>query len=177
MSATNTGAKFKFNLRGNTEGILKSYIIKNSSTITIGDYVKLDAGFIDLAGANTPILGVVRGLTDNLGIDLQNTKVVLDGTFTAPHTYAAASDNATDKQIRAIVDIDPMSVYSLEPDNTIGTTDSDLAGNYMDIIADSDEGDEDTTTTTQMQLFIWGVDPEDSTRALVSIAEHQIWGA
>lgn len=179
MAATNTGARFAYNLAGRTSGIFRKMIIANSKTVTIGDFVHTAAGFLDIAATGETLLGVVVGVVDANGIGLDNTKVSLDGTWTSStHTYAAASDNQTVLKVCALVDVDPFSVWSCEPDATIGTTTgSNLAGYYTDL-ADEDEIDESTAhVTTKSQLYIWGVDPEDSTRGLYSIAEHEIWAA
>jgi hypothetical protein len=179
MAITDSGFTFKRNIAGRTTGIRKSYIIGNSATITIGDMVKLSSGFIALAGANAKILGVVVAIEDANGLDLDNPRRTnAGGTWTSSSkTIVVAADNQTVDQIRAIVDIDPMSIWSAQPDNTIGTTTgSNLAGYYCDLPSASDQPDEDTTTTTVMQLFIWGLDPENTARGLYSIAEHQIWG-
>jgi len=172
MAATNTGARFRYNLAGRTSGIIRSFIIKNSETITIGDYVMPSSGFVAAATAGSRLLGVVVGIVDKNGINMDQTKESLDGTWTSStHTYAAAADNQTDVQVRALVDVDPLSVYSIEPDAAIGTTTgSNLFGYYTDLV-DEDETDEDTAATTAAQLFIWGVDPEVSSNQLVSIAE------
>ena len=179
MSATNTGAKFKYNLAGRTSGILRSFIIGDTKTITIGDFVHLEAGYVDPVDADEKILGVVVGITDKNGINMDNSKVTKEGTWTSStQTVVTDSDNTSSEQVRALIDVDPFSVWSVEPDSTIGgTTGSNLAGYYTDL-ADEDQVDENAIhQTTVYQLFTWGLDPEDSTRGLYSIAEHQIWGA
>lgn len=173
----NTGFQFKYNLAGRTSGIQRSFIISNSATITVGDMVSLSSGFIALAGADAPIMGVVVGLTDKHGIDLQNTKETADWTYTAStRTVVVNSDNTTVSQVKAIIDIDPFSVWSAATDNASTDTQASLAGCYTDIVAASDQADDDTAVTTQAQLFIWGVDPENSGNNLYSIAQHQLWG-
>jgi hypothetical protein len=180
MATTDSGFTYRYNLAGRSAGIRRSYIIANSQTITIGDMVRSTAGFIALAAADAKILGVVVGLEDAKGLDLENARATLtNATYTAStKTAVAASDNQTVDAIRAIVDIDPFSVYSAQPDAAMAaTTGSNLLGYYCDLVAASDQPDENTTTTTVMQLFIWGLDPENTARGLYSIAEHQIWGA
>jgi hypothetical protein len=174
----NTGFQFKYNLAGRTSGIQRSFIIANSATIAIGDMVSLTSGFVALSGAGASIMGVVVGLTDRLGIDLDNSQITKEGTYSSTNkAYTVDSDNQTSEKARAVIDIDPFSVYSATPDATLGTDDqSDLAGCYTDIVAASDQPDEDTAATTQCQLFIWGVDPENSANGLYSIAQHQLWG-
>ena len=179
MATTDTGFTPKRNLVGRTTGIRKSYIIANSQTITIGDMVKATAGFIALVGAGGRILGCVVGLEDANHLDLEHPQATkTNATYTAStKTAVAASDNQTVDAIRAIVDIDPMTIYSAQPDQAIGTTTgSNLLGYYTDVPAASDQPDQDTAATTTAQLFIWGTDPENTARGLYSIAEHQIWG-
>lgn len=178
MATTDTGFTFKRNLMGRANGIRFDVIIANSATITLGDMVNAASGFAALAGAGGRILGCVVGFRDANGLDLNDSHASYDGTWTeSTKTYVATSDNQTDKQIRAILDIDPFSVYSAQPDQAIGTTTgSNLLGYYTDLPAASDQPDQDTAATTTAQLFIWGTDPENTARGLYSIAEHQIWG-
>lgn len=178
MAATNTGAKFKYNLAGRTSGIIRSIILDNSITVTIGDFVHTNGGFCDIAAAGETLLGVVVGIVDQDGINMDESKYSLaQASWTSStHTVTTGAANTTGDKVRALVDIDPFSVWSCEPDDTIGTTTgSNLQGYYTDLI-DEDEVDETDASTAVAQLYIWGVDPEDSTRGLYSIAEHEIWG-
>lgn len=177
----NTGFRFAYNLAGRTSGIIRSFIIANSATITIGDMVSLSSGYVALSGAGATIFGVVVGVVDKNGINMDNSRLTLTGSgaswTSSTHTFVAGSDNTSTDYVRALIDCDPFSVWSAVPDATIGsTTGSNLAGYYCDIPSASDQPDESSTLGTQCQLFIWGVDPSDSTRGLYSIAQHQLWG-
>lgn len=173
----NTGFQFKYNLAGRTSGIQRSFIINDSATITVGDMVALASGYVALAGANAKIMGVVVGLTDKNGIDLSNTKESLTITYTeSTRTVIVDSDNTTVDQVKAIIDVDPFSVYTAATDNASTDGQASLAGCFTDIVAASDQADDDTAATSQGQLFIWGVDPENSGNNLYSIAQHQLWG-
>ena len=179
MATTDTGFTPRYDLGGNSTGIRRSYIIKNSATITVGDMIQASTGFMALAGAGGRILGCVIGLEDANHLDLDNAQATTGtGTWTSStKTFIAASDNQTVDQVRAIVDVDPNTVYSGQPDAAIGTTTgSNLIGYYTDLPAASDQPDENTAVTTTAQLFIWGTDPENTARGLYSIAEHQIYG-
>lgn len=190
MATTDTGFQFKGNLAGRPTGIQKAFLIEDSGTITVGDAVRgsYDAGaangMIELAAAGNPILGVVVGIVDRNGISLDNSKLSKTGTWTSStKTYVAASDNTTVDQVKALVDIDPLSIWSAQPDAAIGTTtssgSSDQLGSFTDIVAASDQPDENNAGNAfnvKAQLFIWGTDPENTARGLYSIAEHQVWG-
>ena len=176
-----TGFQFKYNLAGRTSGIQRSFIISDSATITVGDMVKLTSGFVALSGANAPIMGVVVGLVDKDGIDLSSSRYSFaQAAYTSStKTVVCGAANSTGDQVRALVDIDPFSVWSGETDLTSNDTQSRLAGCYTDVVAASDQVDDDSALTTQCQLFIWGADPESPSTIkanLYSIAQHQLWG-
>ena len=185
MAATNTGAKMKYNLAGRTSGIIRSYIIGASKTVTIGDFARLTVGFVQAAAAGERLLGVVVGIVDKNGINMDTSRYSLaQATWTSStNTVVTGAANTTGDQVRALVDIDPYSVFSCEPDAAIGTTttsneNSAFAGIYTDLI-DKDEVDENNAAaafTTIAQLVCYGLDPEDSTRGLYSIMEHQLVG-
>ncbi len=174
-----TGFQFKYNLAGRTSGITRKFTIANSATVAIGDMIYLTSGYASPCPAATPIMGCVVGLVDRNGIDLVNSKITKEGSYSATtKAYTADSDNTASEKAACLVDIDPFSVWSAEPDGTYGTdTQGDLIGCYTDLVTSAgDQPDEDVAETGKAQLFIWGVDPEDSTRGLYSIAQHQLSG-
>jgi len=174
-----TGFQFKYNLAGRTSGIIRKFPIYNSLCVAVGDMVYLTGGGLGPCPATAAILGCCVGLVDRDGIDLGNSKITKEGTYSASaKSYTADSDNMTSEKAAALVDLDPFSVWSVEPDGTIGTDDEgDMAGSYTDLVATAgDQADEDVSSTGKAQLFIWGIDPEDSTRILVSIAQHALSG-
>lgn len=184
MAATNTGARFVRNLAGRTSGIIQQITIDNTETLTIGDWVRVStSGYLEVVSADTTIMGVIVGFVDRDGINYDQSKIVKEGTWSeSTQTITTDSDNRSSEKAAALVDIDPFSVWSCEPDDTIGTTtssgSSDQLGSYTDL-ADEDEVDETNNGAAfnlVAQLFIWGIDPEASARGLYSIAEHQIWG-
>ena len=179
--AGNTGFNFRYNLAGRTSGIQRQWIIADSQTITVGDMVELNSGYVALVGAGSPIMGVVIGLVDKNGINMDNSKLAIAGTSasytSSTKTTVAGSDNTTTDYLKAVVDIDPFSVWSGATDNASTDTQASLAGCYTDLVAGSDQADDDTAAVTLAQLFIWGADPENSAYNLYSIAEHQLWNA
>lgn len=179
MATTDTGFSFKYDWRGDVTGARRKVIIASSQTIAVGDMVLVNnSGFISVATAGNPIFGVVMALVDNNGIDLENTRETLDGTYSSTaRSYVAASDNQTNKKICAIVNVSTTAVYSAQPDATIGTTTSSgnsaFLGSYTDIVSagQPDENNAGNSFATKAQLFIWGVDPENSAHGLYSIVE------
>ena len=185
MATTDYGFTPVRNEGGRTTGIRKSYIIDDSQTLHTGDMILLHTtGFVIPATAGSRILGCIIGFTDSTGLDLDNSQATNSGgTWTSPNTLVTADDNTTVDQIRAIVDIDPFTIYSNQPDGTINTTSSSgksgFKGSYVDLITASqvDETNAGNAFNVTAQLFCWGQDPENTARGLYSIAEHQIWGA
>lgn len=148
---------------------LVEYTIADSTTITIGDAVKLASGKIALAGAGGALLGIVAGIRKADGSPVTDNGA--GGDFT--NTYTTPSSNT----VKAVVDVSTDSIYSVTADATLGTTTgSDLAGYNMDLLAASDQLDENTAATTTAQFFSWGQDPDGSAASnsvLVSIQESQ----
>lgn len=156
--------------------VLRSVILANSITVTEFDSLKAASGFATLGTTGVLVLGHVVALRTNDGVGLLTTGVAGASIGSYVGTYLTASDNQTVGKVKAEVDISKYSLYGAEEDATIGTTTgSNLLGYYQDI-ADEDTLDESTAATTTAQYFGWGVDPEDSSKALVNIAESLVFG-
>ena len=168
------GFKFRYSLAPGSDESVRQYVIANSATIAEGDVVLLSSGYLSPGTATNRLVGVVEGIVDANGVPLDHPEADHDGTWTnSPNTYVASSDNQTDKQVRALVRTDPLAVYSATPDATIGTTTgSNLQGYYCDIASET-APDESGASTSAAQLCIHGLDPDDSSKGLYSIAEHQ----
>ena len=173
-------------MRGTDHGAMPPVapIIANSITVAVGEAVKLDStGYVTNATADDAMLGIVVGFSQNDGMPLQPTAYAA-GTATSSdvQSVAAASDNQTVAKKRALVQVDPAMIYSATVSGTLGTTaDSptatdgaiggwvnvDSAGsNYARVL----ESTFSRTDGQDQNFFCWGVDPADTTRYLVSIA-------
>jgi len=158
--------------------LLRRTIVANSITIAELDSVKVDtSGFVALGTTGALVYGHVKALSTNEGVGL-----VTDGTAGADlgsfvGTYLTSSTNQTVANVRAEVDFSKETIYSADPDATIGTTTgSNLLGYHTDIL-DEDQTDETSAVTGTAQYTILGVDPEDSGNQLVNIYESQILGS
>jgi len=175
--------------KGNLFGlqtVRKDVIINNSITVTVGDFAEgIDGNLLKLAAAGEQLLGVVEGFVkDGVPLDKLTPGTDYDGTYTAGGVnvgkYVSTADNATDKQIKARVNITPGEIYSATPDATIGTTAGSDSLGYLTDLVDEDAPDEDTAvaaTTNTAQLAILGIDPEDSTKGLYMVKESQLFAA
>lgn len=172
---------------GGTKGILEDRIIANSQVITSGGFVNLVSGFVDGADAGERIWGLCVGIVTKNGSGLPLDRLTpgtdYHGTYVngplGTQKYTAASDNQTVDMICARIDVSPDLVVSNVPDADIGTTTgSNLAGNYTDIITDTqvDENNNTNAFTTVATLVILGVDPQNSTKGLYQVMERQDMG-
>jgi len=156
--------------------VLRREILANSITTVVNDSVKFASGFVALGTAGALVLGHVVSIGTNKGVGLNTTGAAGAEIGSFVNSYLTASDNQTVGKVRAEIDISKFTLYSAEVDAAIGTTTgSDLAGYRMDLV-DEDTLDESTAVTTTAQYGTWGVDPLDSSRALVNIYESQVFG-
>lgn len=104
-------AGFKENTKLNNEQSSSALplVIANSETIYVGGAVKISGGYVAAATAGAKVLGICVGIVDKNGLPLDNVTsgVEYDGTWTSGGigvgNYVAASDNQTDKQVKALV--------------------------------------------------------------------------
>lgn len=148
--------------------------IANSSTVAVGEAVKIQTfasgGGVLRATAGSKILGVVVGIVTDAGIDIDNARsgTDYDGTWTSSSkTYAAASDNMTDKKVQAIVRIDP---YSLWKNDSAG----DLAAadilKYFDLTSATRVADQDGSDSAGA-LQLVEIDADDASVGVFRVSE------
>lgn len=163
------------------------FIIENSSTVTVGDAVRLDTnGCIKRAASTDPaVLGVVQGIYDSTGqmgvfSPRIATAAISGATLTYDDTIATASDNRTNtlKQLSAYVIPDQGEVLY---ENT-ATTNTALAqanvGSFYNVVT-SNPGQIDSTTASvtsgQFQLISLDPDNDGSTaKGLFRISQQQL---
>lgn len=164
--------------------LLRHVIIDNSDTIALGDVVKLRNGNVEVAAAGDAVSGIVVDLVDKNGSSIFGS-VAIVGTSTVSGSefsgnVVVAADNETVDLIAAVIEMSPYAIYSAEQDGTMNTTlASNKLGGWIDLIDEDtlDETSHTRTVGTSGQFKNWGVDPDDSARMLVSIAEHEFFNA
>jgi len=172
------GFEYRGQLNGADNPVVLQLPIKNSATIKVGDAVYNDATGITRATNSTVVLGIVVGIVNNDGIDLDNANIsTYDGTWTSSsQTYVAASDNMTDKKVRALVNCDENSLWYNDADGNF-TNPGDVG--QLIKCTDHDQIDEDTTSATVGQFFVIKLDPDgdsDASKCIVKIARSQLNG-
>lgn len=171
-----------FEYRGQANGAHNPVVLRlpiaNSATVKVGDAVYISTNGVTRATSSTLVLGIVQGIVDANGIDLDNTSVDnYDGTWTSSSkTYAASADNLTDKKVMAQVIVDEDALFYNDADgNFTNPTDVGL----LIKCADQDQIDEDTTSATVGQFYLWKLDPDgdgDASKCIVKIARSQTKG-
>ena len=156
--------------------VKRNMIVKNSITIAELDSLKIASGFAALGTGGALVFGHVMALGTEKGVGLSTTGVAGAEMGSFVGTFATASDNQTVAKVKAECDISKHTLYSAEESATIGTTTgSNLAG-YTQDLTDEDTLDEGTALTTTGQYMGWGLDPNNSARAIVNIFESQVFG-
>jgi len=163
------GALYKGSLNSSRPA-LRRYLGDNSAVIGIGDYVaEGTAGEAILATAGDRLLGVVVGFETKSG-----GQTDFDSGSLTDVTMAA--DNQTVAQEKVVVDINPLSLNSIPLSAAAGTTTgSDKSGVSFEL-TDHDTVNEASVKTdgTAQQLYSQGVDPNNSSNVIVSIAESSL---
>lgn len=180
MAKTSTaGFFFRQNIYGLEHPAIQRYIIGNSSTISIGDAVRINnAGFLVRAAVGEAIAGVVNGIVDANGVNVFSPRAsgTTGTTLTPDDTVAVSSTNQSDatRNIKADVIIDPAGVCLFYNDNA-----GDLADTNRYQFADND-ADADQTANSfsdangQWQLMVLDPDGDaDASKGLWRIAENQ----
>lgn len=164
-------------------------IIANSATVALDEAVKLSStGYVTNATADDAVWGIVVGFAKADGTPI-NPSAYVAGTATGTDvtSVVAASDNETVNKYVALVNVSPFQLYSVNVNGTLGTTadsptatDGSIGGwinvdsagsNYTRVL----ESTYSRTDGQDNNFFVWGVDPADTTRYIVSIANSLIF--
>lgn len=112
-SASVKGFWYRKNLSPNVEDPMRlEVILKNTSgTMTIGDVVHIDSGYLEICPTTEIVLGILEGFVDKNGRNIFQSGVSVSGTKTGDDTYASAGDNATVDLVRGVVNVDPNALF------------------------------------------------------------------
>jgi len=166
-----------FNYVGSRNGaqrnLTEPIVITTSDVVAVGSVVETySAGTAGYGAAAQPIKGIVHAIVDADGLPITNS------THTAGTAHSADNASVTgDGTQYVIIDTSESSLYSATVSGTIGTTVSSDSG-FCKIDVDSSNTNYnqllETTATrtigTPANFYSHGVDPQDSTRLIVSIA-------
>lgn len=163
--------------------MIRTVIMDQDEALRIGDSVKWLNGNLEAVNANAAA-GIVIDIVDKNGASIWgSTAIIGSATLTNKSTpnlsvVTVAGDNETIDQIAAKIDISPFTIYSADISGIMNTTlSSNKPGGWVDG-SDQRTIDETTHTRTIGNGGVFqnhGVDPDDSTRMLVSIHESEIF--
>lgn len=170
--------QYRGQLNGAENPVLLTIPIANSQTVVSGRAVKMQVlssgGGVMPATAGSKIVGIVVGLVDSAGIDLDNTKQTLDGTFsTSAKSYAAAADNMTVARVSAIVCVDKYSIWYNDTAGDLAAADD---FKFFDLASAAQVADQNGHDTAGALLLIKR-DPDgdaDASKGHFIIAETQL---
>lgn len=162
--------------------VLASIIVAASETVYQFGWINAVAttGLADAADAGEALIGVCLDITTKDGVPLgAHASSEIDGTYTPQSgstaaSYAAGSGNATGKQVKVLVNIDPSALYYNTPDATINTTTgSGKLGYHTDLVS-ATQVQESNAGTGTAQLTIQGLNPGNSAQGIYMKFESQI---
>lgn len=180
--AKSAGAK-GFDYRGSLAGVDSSpvsmdLIIDDSATLTLGDVVVVDAdGFIDVAGAGGPVLGVLIGIVDQDGINVFETGRAggtSGSTLSGDDTITVSSTNTTDAtrklKGRVALPIGHAKFYN-DADDTLAQAN---LFQFFDLNSTGDNVDVATASDANGQVQLIEIDPDgdgDASKGIFIINE------
>jgi hypothetical protein len=169
------GFEYRGQLDGAENPVTIDVAIKNSATVKVGDAVYNDASGATRATSSTQILGIVAGIVDRNGIDMDNSSITVTGTWTSStQTYVASSTNMTVDKVRVKLICDENALFYNDADGDF-TNPADQ-GQFVGLL-DHDQIDESDTSATVGQMFIVKLDPDgdgDASKCIVKIALSQL---
>lgn len=182
MAASSTsiyGFKFSRSLYGVDLPIAQEYIIKDSSTITLGDAVRLSTdGYLKRSATGEPILGIVVGLVDKNGINVFETgraSGTTGATLTPDDTLGVSSTNSSDatRNLKAQVLLDPAGGILFKNTASAALAATNV-GQLFDVGSNSGQIDQGSASDTSGQFQLVALDPDTTTVGLFRIMESQL---
>lgn len=153
-------------------------VIKDSSTITIGDPVRWSTdGYIKRSAAGEAVLGIVIGLVDKDGLNVFSPRAqgTTGTTLTPDDTIAVSSTNSSDatRSLKASVVLDPPGSL-LWRNKTDGTLTATNLGQMFDVGATVGQIATGTASDTNGQFQLVAIEPSDTTVGYFRIVESQL---
>lgn len=172
-------AQFRYvgQLNGAENPVTIEIPINNSDTVAVGEAVKMDTlvngGGVIRATAGSRIFGFVVGIVNALGIDLDNADPnTFDGTWTSSsRTYVAASDNLTDKLVKARVVIDKEALWENDTAGDLALADD---WKFFDLTSATQVADQNGHDTVGALVLVRRPNPDDASVGVFKIAESAV---
>lgn len=163
-----------------------NFLIENSTTITIGDAVRLDTNGAIKRCANTDpaVLGIVTGLYDSTGqVGVFSPRIpstaLAGATLTPDDTIQTASDNRTNtqKQLVAAVILDPAGVILYENTANGALTQANVGSMFNVVSTNAGQIDQASASVTSGQFQLISLDPDNdgnTSKGLFRVVQDQL---
>jgi hypothetical protein len=157
---------------------LLDYIIKDSSTVTIGDPARFSTdGHVKRSAAGEAILGIIMGIVDKDGLNVFSPRAqgTIGSTLTPDDTVAVSSTNSSDatRYVKVQVALDPAGVL-LWRNDTDGTLTASNLGQLFDVGATVGQIATGTASDSNGQFQLVKIDESDTTIGYFRIVESQL---
>lgn len=161
---------------GSTRNLTDPILIKTGVTVSVGEVVEVyTSGTVENGLAAKPLKGLVVDILDSKGYPFKKLQPSA-GTAYSSDTITVTGDGTQ----YVILDTSLNSMYSVDVSGTLGTTaNSDKLGGRIDVDSANTEYGQVLETTftrtvaTTANFYSHGVDPKDSTRLIVSLANSE----
>ena len=186
--STSTGFRLRKNLYGlQTEGQQLKVRVANSTTLKLGDAVRINTGgFLVRSAAGEAVLGILTGFIGATVNDVTGTNPFSLGgditglTLTEDDQIVTSATNQTRTELYLVgeVTVDPAGIllWYNDSDGTLARTN---IGQYFDVLSGSNQIDSASAADTNGQFELIEIDPDndgDASKGLLRIAESQIGG-
>lgn len=186
--STSTGFRLRKNLYGlQTEGQQLKVRVANSTTLKLGDAVRINTGgFLVRSAAGEAVLGILTGFIGATVNDVTGTNPFSLGgditglTLTEDDQIVTSATNQTRTELYLVgeVTVDPAGIllWYNDSDGTLARTN---IGQYFDVLSGSNQIDSASAADTNGQFELIEIDPDndgDASKGLFRIAESQIGG-
>ena len=176
-----------FDYRGSLLGVSASpvvfgVLIDDSATLTIGDAVRVDAdGNLDVVAAGEPILGILRGIVDQNGINVFEVGRAgnTDGsTLSGDDTITISSTNTSDgtRKLKGLVAI-TVGINSQWYNDSNGTLAQTNLLQFFDTTSSGDQIDQASASDANGQFQLIKIDPDgdaDASKGIFIVNENQL---
>lgn len=154
------------------------FVIKDSSTITIGDPVRLSTdGYVKRAAAGEAVLGVVIGLVDKDGLNVFSPRAqgATGSTLTPDDTIAVSSTNSSDgaRKLKAQVVLDPAGSLIWKNTASAALSQTQL-GQLYDVGSTVGQIDQSTASDTSGQFQLIALDDASTSVGYFRLVESQL---
>ena len=177
-ASTVYGFELERSVMGSENPASLDYIIKDSSTVTIGDPVRLSTdGYVKRAAAGEAVLGICVGLVDKDGLNVFSPRAAgtTGATLTPDDTVAVSSTNSSDatRHLKAQVILDPAG-YLIWKNTASAALAQTNVGQLFDVGSTVGQIDQSVASDTNGQFQLVALDPDTTTIGYFRLVESQL---